>query len=165
MAIPRTTNADVLQLATYWTKALTKLELKRFAGGVVNDMGLDGEKRRWQAALADVDKYAKGGTPSDIYPKNHEFWRASGKLSITVAAIDEEPAPLDLMIDSFKQSVKDLPGRIANAAGTVAHVVGDIAHEVGAGLFKGLGTPLLVGGGVLLGLFLLLRNRGHHEAA
>lgn len=165
MAIPRSTNADVLQLATYWTNALTKLEVKRFMGGVVNDMGLDGEKRRWQEALADVDKYAKGGTTSDIYPKNHEFWRASGKLSITIAAIDEEPDPLELMVDSVKQAAKDLPGRIANAAGAVAHVVGDIAHEVGAGLFKGLGTPLLVGGGVLLGLFLLLRNSGHHEAA
>jgi hypothetical protein len=165
MAVPRTTNADVLQLATYWTDALTKLEIKRFLGGVVNAMGLDGEKQRWQAALADVDRYAKTGTPGDIYPKNHEFWRASGTLSITVAAIDGEPAPFDLMVDSFKQAVKDLPGRIAGAAGAVAHAIGNIAHEAGAGLFSGFGTPLLVGGGVLVGLFLLLRSRGHREDA
>jgi hypothetical protein len=165
MAIPRTTNADILQLATYWTKALIKLEAKRLMGGVVNAMGLDREKRRWQAALADVDKYAKTGTPSDVYPRNHELWRASGTLSITIAAIDEEPAPLDLIVGSVKSSVEDLPGRIANAAGAVAHAVGNIAHEAGAGLFSGFGTPLLIGGGVLFGLVMLLRSRGHREDA
>ena len=42
-----------------------------------------------------------------------------------------------------------------------AHAAGHIVNEAGKGLFGGLGTPLLIGGG-LLGVFLLARSRGRH---
>jgi hypothetical protein len=165
MQVPRTTNADVLRLAEYWTKQLVKLQVKVMLGGVANTMGLTGEQTRWQAATVDVDKYAKPGKPGDAYPKNHEFWRATLSLATTLGVLGEVPAPFDLMVDATKQAISDLPGRIADAAGTVAHAIGNIAHEAGAGLLSGMGKPLLIGGGVVLGLFLLLRKGRKREEA
>jgi hypothetical protein len=57
-----------------------------------------------------------------------------------------------------KKPVEALPGRIASVADAVG-------HAVGARLFSSFGIPLLVGGGALLGLFLLLRNCDPREAA
>ena len=68
MAVPRTTNADVLQLATYWSDQLANAK---------QEMGYDGVVEKWHAAIADVDKLAKPGKPDDVYPKNNEFWRRS----------------------------------------------------------------------------------------
>lgn len=106
MTIPRTVNADVVQLATYWTNALVRVDKKRREMGphgpdALRAAGLDGELRRWRAALADVDLYASRGDPVALYPKNDAFWRASGSLSVTVAAIDEEPSPFDMLLDTI----------------------------------------------------------------
>ena len=68
------------------------------------------------------------------------------------------------MVDATKQAPSDLSGRIADAAETVAHAIGNIAHEAGAGLLSSLGKPILIGGGLLLGLVLLLRSGRDREA-
>jgi len=166
MEVPRTTNADVVRLASYWDKALVQLPVKAMVGSVSHTMELDSEQARWQAASADVDKYAKSGKPDDVYLKNHEFWRATRSLATTLGVLGAAPSPYELMVDATKQAVSDLPGRIVGAAETVAHAIGNIAHEAGAGLLSGLGKPLLIGGGVLLGLVLLLRSgRGRDREA
>lgn len=165
MAVPRTTNADVRQLASYWGKALVQLQVKVMVGKISTPAEFDSEQARWQAASADVDKYAKAGKPDDVYPKNHEFWRATHSLSTTLGILDEVPSPFELPIDPPKQAVSDLPGRIAEIAETVTHALGNIAHEAGAGLLSGLGKPLLIGGGVVLGLVLLLRTGRDRKAA
>ena len=106
MTVPRTTNADILQLATYWTSALAQVESKRREMGphgseALHQAGLDGEIRRWRVALADVDTYAPTGDPAAIYAKNEAFWRASASLSITIAAIDEAPPPFEMLLDTL----------------------------------------------------------------
>ena len=155
--IPRSTNADVLQLATYWTTQLANA--KRV-------MGYDTVVAKWHVALADVDQLAKGGKPGDVYPKNNDFWRTALEVAIQVAIGDEAPSTWDLIVDSVKDSVTHLPQTLESAGtkavelvGDAAHAVGHIANEAGRGLFAGLGRPLLVGGG-LLGLYLL--SRSHH---
>src|SRR5678815_4971651 len=80
--VPRTTNADVLQLATYWTYAIAKVEIKRRQMGpggpeALHYTGIDGEIRRWREVLRDVDRYATTGDPAATYPKNEAFWRAT----------------------------------------------------------------------------------------
>jgi hypothetical protein len=168
MKVPRTTNADVVQLADYWSHELERFEAKVHDGTVSNSMGLDGQRTRWTAIMADVDHLARSGQPDDVYPKNHELWREALGLATNLAVWNEVPSPYELAIASAKQATVDLPDRLAAAAGTVAHAIGDIAHEAGAGLLSSLGKPMLVGGGVLLGLYLLLRpDRDHgreHEA-
>jgi hypothetical protein len=104
--VPRTTNADILQLATYWTSALAQVEIKRRQMGphgpeALHQAGLDGEIRRWRAALADVDIYATTGDPAALYVKNEAFWRASGSLSVTISVIDEAPPPFEILLDTI----------------------------------------------------------------
>lgn len=165
MEVPRTTNADALRLASYWGETLAQLPVKGMVGGVSHPMELNSEQARWQAASADVDKYAKPGKPDDVYPKNNQLWRATRSLATTLGVLGAVPSPYEPMVDATKQAASDLPGRIASAAETVAHAIGKIAHEAGAGMLSGLGKPLLIGGGVLLGLVLLLRSGRGREAA
>ena len=162
LRIPRSTNADVLQLATYWTKVLADVK---------HEMGYDAVLARWNAALADVDRFAKGGKLDDVYPKNNEFWRAALAVSIQVAVTKEAPTKFDLAVDSLKYSVTHLPetlsgvgSKAVDLVADAGHAVGHIANEVGKGLFAGFGTPLLIGGG-LLGLYLISRSKSEHEHA
>jgi hypothetical protein len=108
MTVPRTSNADVLQLAAVWTNALALVEHKRRAMGAAGVQalhwaGLDGELRRWRIVLDDVDAYAATGDPAAIYPKNEAFWRASASVATTVAVIDEAPPPVEMRLDPVGQ--------------------------------------------------------------
>ena len=160
--IPRTTNADVLQLATYWSNELAKVK---------HVFGHDGVVARWTPVIADVDKLAKPGRPDDVYAKNNEFWRELQEVAIQIAVSDEAPSKWDMVVDSVKDSIVHLPQNLGIAASkgadlieSAAHAVGKVANEAGKGLFAGLGAPVLIGAG-LIGLFLISRNRSHHEEA
>jgi hypothetical protein len=163
--IPRTTNADVLQLAAYWTNTLADArEL----------MGYDGVKQRWQVALADVDNFAKTGKPDEVYPHNNEFWRTSWQVAVQAAVSKEAPTKWDLFVDMVKDTFTHLPSEIASGAKTVAsgtmdvleggaNAVGKVANAAGRGLFSGVGAPLMIGAG-LVGIYFLTRSRGHDQA-
>ena len=160
-AIPRTTNADVIALATYWTKQLDAAK---------HVMGRDSTEAAWKVVLADIDKLAKPGKPDDVYAKNNEFWRELANVSIHVAVANEAPTNWDLAVASVKDSVTHLPENLSIAANKAtdfvaeaAHAVGKVANEAGKGLFAGFGTPLLIGGG-LIGLYLISRSRHHEES-
>lgn len=163
--IPRSTNADVIALADYWTAQL---------GGVKRVMGHDGAVKRWTEAIADVGNLARGGAADAVYPKNNAFWRALRATAIHVAVADEAPSQLDLAREALKESVKNLPENLATGAGYVASKVaggaGDIAegagkvvHRAARGAFSGLGAPLIVAGGIV-GAALLLRRRDRAKA-
>ena len=159
--IPRSTNADVLQIATYWSDQLAKAK---------HVMGYDTAVTKWKGAMADVDKLAKSGKPGDVYPKNNEFWRYAFEVAVQIAIGDESPSKWDLVVESVKDSVTHLPENLGHAASKTAefveeaaHAVGKIAGEAGKGLFSGLGAPLLIGAG-LLGVFLISRGGKHEEA-
>ncbi len=103
MAVPRTSNADVLQLAAFWTDALAQVEHTRRAMGphgpqALHAAGLDGEIRRWRAVLDDVDAYATAGAPAATYAKNEAFWRGTASVSITVSVLDEAPPPFEMRL-------------------------------------------------------------------
>jgi hypothetical protein len=156
MNIPRSTNADVLQIATYWTTQLANAK---------QVMGYQTAVDKWHVAIADVDKLAKTGKPTDVYPRNNEFWRTAFEVAVQVAIGDESPSKWDLFVDSLKDSVTHLPdtletvgSKAVDVVADAAHAVGHVAGAAGKGLFSGLGTPLLVGGG-LLGLYLITRSR------
>jgi hypothetical protein len=162
--IPRTTNADVIALADYWSK--------QFAGAK-EVFGHKAAMERWKKALVDVDALARKGDPQAPYAKNNGFWRDLKATAIHVAVADEAPTKWDIAKDAIKDSFKNLPDNIktgaenaasavAGAAGGIAHGVGKIANEAGKGLFSSFGTPLLVGAG-LVGLFLIARGRSGAE--
>jgi hypothetical protein len=161
LKIPRTTNADVLQLADYWGKELAKAK---------QVMGYKAAVEKWRTAMIDVDRYAKTGEPDEMYPKNNELWHTLSDVSIQIAIGDEAPSKWDMAVDSLKYSVTHLPDTLEHAAqksvdfvADAAHAAGHIVNEAGKGLFGGLGTPLLSGGG-LLGVYLLTRSRGREDA-
>lgn len=159
--IPRSTNADVIALADYWSKQL---------GSVKKVMGHDGTVKRWNAALADVATYARGKDPNAVYPKNNGFWRDLSHTAIHVAVADEAPSDWDRAMDALEHSVKHLPenlkkgaeyvaSKVSSVAGDVAEGAGKIVNQGAKGLFSGIGTPILIAGG-LVGAFFLLRGRG-----
>jgi hypothetical protein len=164
MKVPRTTNADIVRLADYWAKQLAAFVPRALLGGVSNTMGLQGQLKRWSAVMEDIDKLARKSKPDELYPKNHEFWYETIGLATNLAVWGEVPTKFELAVESTKQAAADLPGRIAGAAGAVAKAVGDAAREAGAGLLSGMGKPLLIGGGVLVGLLLLFRSGRAREA-
>ena len=171
--VPRTTNQDVIQLAIYWNAAWTKLEDEWKRGNrIAHPQGVD-EGTRWRATLTDIDTLPTTRNPGELYPKNHEFWRASRSLATTLDRFHQRPAPSQLTMELPEESLperlfdfaKDIGGHISDAAGAVAHAVGDLGREAGKGFFGGLGVPLLVGAGGLVTLWLLLRRPDHAEDA
>jgi len=154
--IPRTTNADVIALADYWSKQLADAK---------HVMGHDGVVKLWKAATADVDQIARKGDRAAVYAKNNAFWRALSTTAIQVAIADEAPTSLGLAKSAIKDSALHLPETLEEAASkgadlvaSAAHALGKVANEAGKGLFQGFGTPLLIGAG-LLGVFLLSRGK------
>ena len=160
--IPRTTNADVVALADYWTPQLADVK---------HIMGTDRVTAMWRAATADVGQLARRAAPNAVYAKNNTFWRALSQTAIHVAVADEAPSKWDLIKESVKDSIVHLPDTISTVASKGAEVIADTAHaagkvvnEAGKGLFSGVGTPLLIGAGVLGTLWLFRGGRRHEEA-
>ena len=158
--IPRSTVGDVVALTSYWSKQLD---------AVKKIMGHDGTVNRWNATLAEIQQHAIGKDPNAVYTKNNAFWRSLKNTAIHVAVADEAPSKWDMAIDSLQDSVKQLPdnlakgaevvaSKVASVAGDVAEGAGKIVNQGAKGLFSGIGTPILVAGG-LVGAFLLLRRR------
>jgi hypothetical protein len=144
--IPHTTNADVLQLAAYWGAQLAAA--KRI-------MGTDAVNTLWKTAMADVDKLARSGKPTDVYPKNNEFWRTLGNISVHVAVAAEAPTSWDIA----KDTASHLPDTLERAAGATASAIADAGHVVKEGVLAALKKPLYLGGG-LVALYLLTRRHG-----
>ncbi len=109
-AIPRTTHADVVQLSAFWDLALTKAGHRWLAPApepaVVS--AFNGVRRRWRAALANVDVHARTHDPHDIYPNNLELWCAISLVSTTIAAIDDLPLNLDLAVNGVEAARRGL---------------------------------------------------------
>ncbi len=125
--------------------------------------------RSGRAAIADVDRLAN---PADVYPKNNEFWRRSLEVAIQIALGDEAPSTWDMVVDSVKDSVKQLPQTIetglSKGVGLIedaGHAAGAVVGEAGKGLVSGLGTPVVLVGAGLLGLYLLTRDSGKDKEA
>ena len=161
--IPRTTNADVVALADYWTTQL---------GDVKRVMGTDGVTATWRAATTDVEQLARRGDPTAVYTKNNAFWRALSTTAIHVAVADEAPTKWALAKDAIKDSVTHLPETVSTVASKgvdaladTAHAAGHVLSEAGKGLLSGVGTPLLIGAGVLGAVLLFRGGRRHAEEA
>lgn len=90
--IPRTTNADILQLATYWSEQLVRL-------GPCDDAITRHAHANWTTAVEDVGRFAKGASWHATYPRNAEFWRALIALAIQAGTSAGAPALWTLYVD------------------------------------------------------------------
>ncbi|HEY0251903.1 MAG TPA: hypothetical protein VGC41_10270 [Kofleriaceae bacterium] len=152
--IPRTTNADVLQLASYWSQQLERAP---------HVFGTDSVVAAWQRTMTDIQA-AKNAPADAVYAKNNEFWRTLGNTEVHVAAAKEAPTSWDLAKASIAFGVTNLPSTLATSAGkaedalsSVVHGAAEVASDVGHAIVKSFKTPLFIGAGVV-GLWLLLRK-------
>ncbi len=166
--VPRTTNSDVLQLATYWSKALALAKGKQLFGGLGTV-----KTAAWGAVLDDVAKYAKGADPNAVYPRNNIFWRVMEDVSTQVSVTLEAPTRMDLALGALSKSISNLPenlvkeiewigGKTKEVVVGIAGAAGDATSRALSPLLGSITTPLLIAGGGLAALFLLTRDRGHH---
>jgi len=151
--IPRTTNSDVVQLATYWSGQLARVGVHHFA-----DVSYRHVTDRWLAAVADVDRIAKGGDPDATYRENPAFWYALITIAIQVAVTDEAPSRWTLYKEAVKERTIHLPDALASVAHGAARALGEAGHQVVAGVLSAVAKPLLLVGGGIVGLWLLLRS-------
>ena len=146
--IPRTTNADVVLLADYWSKQLANVR-KVF--------GHESVEKRWKEIVADVDASARRGDPKAVYVHNNTFWRVLGTTSTHVATADEAPSSSSLALDSLVHSIEALPGRVADVVSGGAEAVAHVGGAAALGFLSAFKTPLLLGGG-LVALYLIARK-------
>ena len=85
--IPRTCNADVQMLASYWTEQLARIG--RSAGETCGRL----VHACWRDILERVARHARGGMPHCTFAHNDEFWQALFLLATQSDACNEEPAP------------------------------------------------------------------------
>ncbi|TMQ23038.1 MAG: hypothetical protein E6J90_07155 [Deltaproteobacteria bacterium] len=145
--VPRTTVADVRQLAAYWSAGLAKAGEHN-----VTDVSYRHVVDRWKAALAEIDRIPLNVDPSSVYAHNTDFWEALMTIAIQVAVTAEAPSRWQLLKDATVQAVKDLPHTLRTAAQElVSDVLARPLMSIGIGL-----------GGIALAL-LLLRRSGHES--
>src|SRR5262245_12365014 len=84
--IPRTCNADVLELARYWTEQLARI------GSEAADTHARLVYTRWPDVVGNVVQFAKRGHPRATYPLNAELWIALAMLAQSDAC-HQIPAP------------------------------------------------------------------------
>jgi hypothetical protein len=164
MPVPRSTNGEVIQLAEFWSKALNEPKLKD-----VNQY--ETLVAQWNAVQHDIETYARKADPNAVYLKNHAFWRTAMKLSIlTASAIKWGMSDRE----RWMASVAERAQAVATQAKVVAHAIaegvretaaeaaqgaGKVVNSAARGLLGGIGTPLLIGGGIVAGFFLLRSRR------
>jgi hypothetical protein len=149
--VPRTTNEDVVQLAEYWDRLLSR------AGTHHRDISSRRVLERWRTAIADVAQLTKGAEPRAVYPRNLDFWRALMTISIQIAATKEAPTRLTLVTEAARHGVRALPETLSDAATWLGHKVAEAPAKLAAGLRDAIVKPLLIAAGGVIGVVLLLR--------
>ncbi len=160
--VPRTTNADVLQLAAMWDDAAARSRTDVF--------GVTGAKAEWSALSTAIKQATAGTDPSAVYADNVTFWKVSKHLVIRIQVAAEEPPDVGF-VDALESNIKKLPGRLVSAAewvggeakdiaGGAADAAGDAASGAGKIFARGLGPilkPLAIGVGLVGGGYLIVQ--------
>lgn len=170
MEIPRTTNADVIQLVSFWTKMLDNPK-------VASESGHAGIVAQWATEREKVQRLARTKDAKTLYHENHTLWRAMGVVSQhAAAAFPDLPG-----VNRWRQS--DLADKVSDGVQTVVGTAGEVLGGVGRGiqavtvgvargankglreLFGGFTTPLLIlGGGAVLAYVLVQRERPQRDS-
>jgi hypothetical protein len=140
--VPRTTVADVRQLAAYWSTGLAKVGEHSQA-----DISYRHVIDRWKAAVAEVDRIPLTADPASVYAHNIDFWEALMTIAIQVAVTAEAPSRWQLVKEATKHAIADLPNTLKKAVQDfLGGVLGKHLIYVGVGL-----------GGLVLAVYLLRR--------
>lgn len=151
VAIPRTTNADIKQLATVWAHEVNK----------VSPQNADDRRQliRWAACM---NRVAVAADPSDmdaVYPHNKEFWqKCTRRVAIWLNARQVVPSKWKLALDATVESIKELPDTIGGvgeyAGGQVAGAFGWMGEKLGDAT-TAVKWTLILGGAALAAAFVV----------
>ncbi len=154
--IPRTTNADVVQIAQYWTTSVVRFGISRRADDKA-------PLRNWREAMSRVSTNVVGKEPGDTYVDNERFWeRDVGRIAIWLNSLGVIPTKASLAWSAFKEAVVESPRVVADAvvtagkkAADVAEKTGEIATDIVTAPFEGAARSLgigklLIGAGVIV---------------
>lgn len=153
--VPRTTNADALRLAAYWSDRLAGRKVK-----ATSDVSATAVLTRWRDTAIEVTKRAPFADPDAVYAKNDELWRAIDSVAIQLSVTAEAPSSADLAAAALAGSVAALPDRIESIRDKLGRAlveVGDRVTNAAAAAGVAVAKPLLLVAGGALGLFLLVR--------
>lgn len=139
-AVPKTTNRDVLLLATRWTVELAKVQ-----GNEERDRS---ERKRWREILATIERAADDRVPSAVYSGNTAFWDGSNRLAIYLESLKLRPSRWQLGSEAVVEAVQDLPTALSHAGAATVGAVGRLLADpikVGAvALGAAIAIPLLL---------------------
>jgi hypothetical protein len=116
--VPRTTIADVRQLAAHWQNSLAKIGQRHWA-----DISSRHVLERWRAAVAEVDRIPHDVDPGSVYAHNVDFWEALMTIAIQIAVTAEAPTRWELAKEATRRAVLDLPTTLKTAASDVVSAV------------------------------------------
>jgi hypothetical protein len=156
---PKTTCADVAQLAAFWTREIAR------APQNYGDMVPGAQRKRWSAAASAVTRHCTG-TPDTVYPENRAFWKAmsGAAVSIDVERDNVPRSKLDAVIGTFSDVVSAVGSGLGDAASWTGDQLVDAAGAVGKGAGNLLGgfldavgfKTLLIGAGVVVGAIVIV---------
>ena len=155
--VPRTTIADVRQIAAYWSNNLAKVGEHSFA-----DISYKHVLKRWKDAVAAVNRIPPNADPTAVYEHNTDFWEAVITIAIQIAVTAEAPTRWTLVKEATKQAIADLPQTLVDLPSTLKTRVQNFASNVVARPLLYLGAGL--GGLALAAYFLRRSNRGESHA-
>jgi hypothetical protein len=148
--VPRTTIADVRQLAAYWSNALDMVGEHNFA-----DISYKSRVQRWKDAVAEVKRISPSTDPASVYEHNADFWEAVLTISIQVAVTARAPTRWTLVKETAAQAIAKLPDTLTELPHTLKTAVNDLASGVLAKPLLYVGAGL---GGLALAILLLRRS-------
>jgi hypothetical protein len=173
--IPRTTNGDARRLESYWSRALVQLQVRVMTGAVPSPEDFEAIQLEWQAVTARAVQDVFNGKPTDVYPDNVAFWRASRALASALDLLQERPAPYVVLDDATptptpvkpsqpqpnvapaKPKQQDLSSRLSELADNAVTAVAHAVNDAGNRLVSTVGRPLLFTGAMVAALLLVLK--------
>ncbi len=128
--IPRTTNADVKQLANFWHRELLRAI-------VSNPFPRDKDKAsraRWLHSKAQIDYELKNAKPDEIYARNEWFWQeATTRLALYLQGLKAIPSSTTMIVDSVFEVIEEGADAAQQLVKDVAEVGDRALHKLKIG--------------------------------
>lgn len=151
--VPRTTNRDVRELATWWNR-----EYKR--GRKSKPWHRHEAQERWEQDLRRIERDLEGAKPDQLYRDNAWFWySALIKLAIYLTVLKTIPSPTELFIEALKETVEERvedaheliqgAGKAASDAVKAAGKAAEAVADAGSRAWSGMKIAAIIGGSLL----------------
>lgn len=144
-AIPRTTNGDIKQLATYWHGEYLR-EVIRNPKALDRDLG---SRKRWIESKRTIDRQIAKADPKAVYTANEWFWQeASLRLAIYLESRKAIPNRADLFIESVTETVSEGAEAVGRGLEAATGAAVDTLERAGKKAWSALKIGALVVGGI-----------------